>query len=218
MTTWYTADPHFGHTRISEFCDRPYASVEAMNTDLINRWNRVVQPDDQVYVLGDFALGRIADSLPLVSQLNGEKLLVPGNHDRCHPMHRQSQAWRTRYLEAGFAAVTAHLILAEIAGHTVQVSHFPPVGDSRDADRYDDWRPVDVEGQARVIHGHVHNRWRKNDRWINVGVDAWGGYPVPDHLLAALLAADAPRQLDPLPWTADDTWPGMRLLMGGDPR
>jgi len=34
---------------------------------------------------------------------------------------------------------------------------------------------------------------------INVGVDAWGGYPVPEEELAALIKA-GPRDLEVLPW------------------
>ena len=54
-----------------------------MNKALIERWNDSVHPDDTVWVLGDVALGRIDETLPLVTELNGRKLLLTGNHDRC---------------------------------------------------------------------------------------------------------------------------------------
>lgn len=201
MTVFYSADPHYGHVKIADLCGRPYPDVAAMNADLIARWNAAVRPQDTATIAGDFALGRIADTLPLAAHLNGTLLLVPGNHDRCHPMHRQYEKWRGRYVQAGFAAVTPFLTLAEIAGRTVQVSHFPPAGDSGDADRHGDWRPVDVGDRGWVIHGHVHGRWRQHGRWINVGVDAWAGRPVSEHQVAELIAA-GPRDLPPLPWDA----------------
>lgn len=194
--TWYTADLHFGHAKIAELCDRPYAAAEAMNADLIARFNSVVGPGDTTWILGDFALGRIADTLPLVAELNGTKLLVPGNHDRCHPMHRQAAKWRARYVDAGFADVRPFLTVTEIGGQHVQLCHFPPDGDSRDVDRHTDWRPV---AAGWTVHGHVHGRWRQNGQQINVGVDAWGGYPVPEHVVAALVAA-GPQTRAPLPW------------------
>jgi len=61
---------------------------------------------------------------------------------------------------------------------SVLAYHFPYRGDSHDHDRYREHRPAD-EG-AWLLHGHVHERWRQRGRMINVGVDAWGGYPVTD--------------------------------------
>ena len=49
------------------------------------------------------------------------------------------------------------------------------------------------------LHGHVHEKWRQRGRMINVGVDAWGGYPVTDTHLATLITAGE-NDLRPLPW------------------
>lgn len=76
---WFTADPHFGDDRIRKYENRPFATVDEMDEQLIARWNRVVAEDDTVYVLGDFgATGREAE---IVSRLNGRTYLVKGNHD-----------------------------------------------------------------------------------------------------------------------------------------
>jgi len=48
MTTWFTADLHFGHRNIIECCNRPFADVDAMNCALIQNWNQVVSDDDTV--------------------------------------------------------------------------------------------------------------------------------------------------------------------------
>src|SRR4051812_8195892 len=84
MTLYFTSDLHFGHQRIIELCNRPFGSVEEMNQTIIDRWNDTVKNDDTVFVLGDVAMGKISDSLPLVKKLKGNKHLVSGNHDRCH--------------------------------------------------------------------------------------------------------------------------------------
>jgi len=83
MSLFLTSDLHIGHANISRLADRPFMSVEEMNGVLIDNWNDVVQDSDTVWVLGDVAMGKIADSLPLVELLKGEKHLVAGNHDRC---------------------------------------------------------------------------------------------------------------------------------------
>lgn len=53
MTTWFTADLHFGHANIINYSGRPFADVTAMNQALIERWNASIHPDDTVWVLGD---------------------------------------------------------------------------------------------------------------------------------------------------------------------
>jgi len=102
MTTWFTADLHFGHANIINYSGRPFADATAMNQALIERWNDSIHPDDTVWVLGDVALGRIEETLALVGGLNGRKLLLAGNHDRCWAGHgRRAEGWTERYLAAG---------------------------------------------------------------------------------------------------------------------
>jgi len=84
------ADTHFGHRGIVEFLradgvtkERPWYNVEEMDEELISNWNRVVRPKDKVYHLGDVVINRRA--LPTVGRLNGEKILIKGNHDLFKP-------------------------------------------------------------------------------------------------------------------------------------
>ena len=44
---------------------------------------------DIVHVLGDVATGRRAESMPLIAQLAGRKILYRVNHDRCWDGHGQ---------------------------------------------------------------------------------------------------------------------------------
>jgi len=188
MTTWFTADLHLGHQNIIRYCDRPFADVEAMNRGLISAWNEVVGEDDMVWVLGDFALGRISDTLPLARQLHGRKVLLAGNHDRCwHGHGRRVDEWTDRYLEAGFDEIVQGTATREIGGEEVRLCHFPYRGDSHGQDRYLDHRPVD-DGDW-LLHGHVHERWAQHDRMINVGVDARQFRPISEPEIAALIRA-----------------------------
>ncbi len=83
MKVFFTSDTHFSHANIIRYCGRPYRSVEEMNRDMIARWNAVVQPEDTVFHLGDFALGEVEEWPAILAQLNGaKKILVRGNHDR----------------------------------------------------------------------------------------------------------------------------------------
>jgi calcineurin-like phosphoesterase family protein len=186
MTRYYTSDTHFGHVNIIELCERPFADVDEMNAAMIERWNSVVRPRDMVIHFGDVAMGKIADSLPLVGQLNGRKVLIPGNHDRI--FSRMTQKQRDRFLPE--YAKVFDIILEEqsqlrVGDEWVNACHFPYVGDSHGEDRYADMRPED-DGNV-IVHGHVHEEWVQNGRQINVGVDVWDFMPVHEDQLEVLV-------------------------------
>lgn len=193
MATWFTADLHLGHRNIISYCDRPFESVGAMNHAIIARWNEVVDDEDTVWVLGDFALGTIAETLPLAGELRGQLILLTGNHDRCWAGHgRRAVGWTDRYLEAGFAEVRHGTTTIDIGGSEVRLCHFPYRGDSHDRDRYVEHRPED-DG-SWLLHGHVHDRWGQDGRMINVGVDTTGFRPISEAEITALIASGPARR------------------------
>lgn len=186
METWFTSDLHFGHNNIIEYCKRPFADAVEMNEALITYWNETVHPDDEVYVLGDVAMGKISETLPLVGRLNGHKFLVPGNHDRCWRHHKKRGTWLKKYVEAGFRYVyDVDSMAFKTTKTTVLLSHFPYEGDSGDEERYPEARPVDRG--APLFHGHIHDVWKSNGKQVNVGVDVWDFRPAHlDQLLDLL--------------------------------
>jgi calcineurin-like phosphoesterase family protein len=190
MQTWFTADTHFGHANIIKYCDRPFTSLESMRAGLVQRWNEVVAAEDRVLVLGDFALGRIEQTLGVLKELNGNKDLIVGNHDRpFHPDPRRRAEWTTRYLDAGFRSVVPGTIGFSLGGrYPVLLGHFPYSGDSHGPDRYADQRPIDTG--LPIVHGHVHTTWRLSGRQLNVGVDVNDYTPVSeDDVIATLRTA-----------------------------
>lgn len=186
MTTYFTADQHFGHQNIIEYCERPFHSVGEMNSVLVANWNAVVGERDTVHVLGDVALGRREESMPLISRLAGHKILYPGNHDRCWYGHgERALRLEQAYLDAGFEAIRQGPVSLGVGDREVLLCHLPYRGDSGDTERYGQFRPVD-EGRW-LIHGHVHEKWRCLGRMINVGVDVWDFTPVAEKIVAGLM-------------------------------
>lgn len=81
---FYISDWHYGHKNCLAFDNRPFTTIEQMNTALVERWNSVVKPGDSVYVLGDMFWCNADTAIPILNSLAGEIFLVKGNHDRCH--------------------------------------------------------------------------------------------------------------------------------------
>ena len=80
---FFTSDLHFGHENVLRFDNRPFASVEEMDAELVRRWNEKVGKGDLVYVLGDLIWkSRNGDAHNLIRSLNGQIILIKGNHDR----------------------------------------------------------------------------------------------------------------------------------------
>ena len=123
-TVFFTADPHFGHTNIIRYENRPFASAEEMDQELIRRWNETVSPEDTVYLEtgyarseddirflervralpGDFSFYGKEKSTEILSALQGHIRLVMGNHDT------RSTQW---YRDCGFEEVYDCPILFE---------------------------------------------------------------------------------------------------------
>lgn len=76
-----TGCTHFNHANIIRLANRPFDSVTEMNETMIQNWNRVVQPQDRVYHLGDFAYGNAYNRNKIFERLNGDIFLLQGNHD-----------------------------------------------------------------------------------------------------------------------------------------
>lgn len=208
---WFSSDTHFGHARILEFEPaRPWPDLGRMNIGLVERLASQIQGGDEVWHLGDAALGHLDETLPFLAMLGVPVTLVAGNHDRVHPYfgdraERFVDVYRDRCQLANLFLTNTRLTLAD--GSDVQVSHFPfpdPLQPGREdrhghlvTDKFAQWRPVD-DG-SWLLCGHVHSSWRQRGRQINVGVDAWGGHLVSEDTLISLIE-EGPTDRDSLPW------------------
>ncbi|WP_454129204.1 metallophosphoesterase [Microbacterium aurum] len=186
-----TADTHFSHARISDLADRPFATVEEMDAELIRRWNDTVDRDDVVLHLGDVALGAIQESLALTVQLHGRRFLVPGNHDRVSTATQSRRAierFRPLYEAAGWT-ILPEVIEGTRGGYRLLASHYPYHGDSQDVDRHTSHRPRLDDG-IPLLHGHTHARDRGPDgHQFHVGVDAHDYAPIPFAVIDAWIGS-----------------------------
>lgn len=209
MTVWFTSDLHLNHRAVAwqrligwwpNPDERRVITPELCrkhDDHLARRWDERVQPDDQIWVLGDLVAN--AKDLPYalgwMQERPGRKHMVFGNHDAGHPMHAEAHTWEDRYRDA-FESVgpirTRKVTIPNWSTHRVVMSHFPYEGDRAFADdRYQPYRLRD--GGMPLIHGHVHTRARgtlteAGTPQIHVGVDAWDLTPVRLEQVVDLLA------------------------------
>lgn len=175
MRIFVTADDHFAHNNVIEYCSRPFRDVDHMNEALIANWNQRVHTDDVVYVIWDFCFhggkqGGRTKGQYWETKLNGKIIHIAGNHDS----HNKTRG----------------LLRADIlfAGMVIHMVHIPP---------------ENLGGFVKlpdlIVCGHVHQHWktkvlyrdpnpignqmlagkpREERLAVNVGVDVWDFRPV----------------------------------------
>jgi len=153
---FFTSDQHFDHENIIRHCSRPFSSLREMNETLIKNWNSVVKKTDTVYVLGDFSFAGPAN-INKVSRvaniLNGEKILVLGNHDRLSSF---------QYIDVGFNSVHTSLTI-ELFNSIYFLTHDPAIA-------------TVIKSGHTILCGHIHNLFHhmtanNGNIVFNVGVD-----------------------------------------------
>lgn len=127
---WFTSDSHFSHENIIRFCCRPFAHAPEMNEVLIEKWNRVVRPQDHIYHLGDVSMCRPRQIKGIMARLHGHKRLIRGNHDIFHTKEYLEVGWEEIY---GIRVID-NLIFTHIPIHPSSLGRF-----------------------AANVHGHIHN-------------------------------------------------------------
>ena len=138
---FFTSDTHFGHSKIIDYCKRPFSSIEEHDKALIQNWNNVVGQDDTVFHLGDFAYGNSQFIANIIKQLNGNIILIKGNHDlrNINP---------TLYNIFSDVVYQAHILIDK---QTIYLNHFPFLCfDHGDINLYKD-------NYSIQLFGHVHS-------------------------------------------------------------
>jgi calcineurin-like phosphoesterase family protein len=143
--TFLVSDTHFGHAGVCRFVHpdnpevklRPWSDPDEMDEEMIRRWNDRVRPTDKVYHLGDVVINRRA--LPTLHRLNGDKVLIRGNHD----IFRDDE-YRRYFRELRAYHVLNGMILSHIPVHEASLGRF-----------------------GVNIHGHLHASRVKRARGVD---------------------------------------------------
>ena len=180
---YFTSDQHFFHQRVIEYDRRPFASLKEMHETIITNWNSVVRAKDRVYCLGDIAFGNPKRFAPLIARLNGQIVLVRGNHCRQNGFKLRRLIIDGKPLFHDYCDIK----YIKLAGQWVCLSHFP-----YNDIRFKEFAPVDCGHY--LIHGHIHNTDPNivRDRMINVGCMLWDYKPVSETQILEIMSGGEP--------------------------
>jgi calcineurin-like phosphoesterase family protein len=137
------SDTHFGHAGVCRFTRddgsklRPWDDPAEMDEAMVKSWNDRVRPTDKVYHLGDAVINRRA--LATLGRLNGDKVLIRGNHD----IFRDTE-YNQYFRELRAYHVMNGMILSHIPVHEASLGRF-----------------------GVNIHGHLHYQRVKKARGVN---------------------------------------------------
>lgn len=173
MKTFVTSDIHLFHKNILKFESesRPFSSLDEMHNVIINNWNSKITNDDIVYILGDISFGKLNETVDILVQLNGKKLiLISGNHD--------NQLVRQESFRTCFSQIFP-LLEIKVNGKDYTLCHYPMLS----------WNKSHINSYQ--LFGHLHSKWKGNNQQLNVGMDC--------HNLTPINFDDIPSLLSKLP-------------------
>lgn len=164
------SDTHFGHAGVCKFTHpddntvklRPWAGPDEMDEEMIRRWNERVKLTDKIYHLGDVVINRKA--LKTLARLNGDKVLIRGNHDVFN-----DDEYRMYFRELRAYHVMNGMILSHIPVHEASLGRF-----------------------GVNIHGHLHASRVKKARGVDAktGIVLYGNEIDPRYHCVCVEATD----------------------------
>ena len=167
MAIWLTSDLHFGHDRQFLWGPRGFQSILEHDEAVVRNWNAVVEPEDDVYVLGDIMLGDNEHGVECMRHLNGHIHLIRGNHDTDH---RWYEVYRTIGDNIRFNGCAE---LINYRKYHFYLSHFPTMTGNLEKES--------LHQCTLNLFGHTHSKdkfYEDRPYMYNVSLDANDNTPV----------------------------------------
>jgi calcineurin-like phosphoesterase family protein len=166
---FFTSDPHLGHAKVIEYCNRPFPNAWLMNKAILDNWNKVVPDYATVFLLGDVSFMGNTQTASLMAQMTGTKILITGNHDK--------RRLKKEVFRSCFASISSYEEIevqdndAPASTQLICLMHYPLL--SWNASRRGSWH----------LHGHRHGTLDHTNvtmgvKRLDVGVDSHGFRPL----------------------------------------
>jgi len=168
MSKIYTiSDLHFQNENIIKYSNRPFLNARHQTDQLIQNWNFRVDHHDTVIVVGDFIMGQASNVVDILYRLNGNIILVRGNHD--------TDAKLAIYAEHPHKITVKDIHYMQRGGLWFTFCHFPII--------HPQFAEMVFRDNSEVIwvHGHVHDKcpfFTPDTHSFNVSCEMTDYYPV----------------------------------------
>lgn len=165
--TWFSSDLHFCHDRAFIYEPRGFSSIDEMNEAIVERWNSVVAPEDDVYLLGDLMLNDNEKGIEYLKKLNGKITIINGNHDT----NTRIDLYKTCENVVDWGLYSD---LVTIKGYKFYVSHYPTLTSNLE-------NGAPLRCHVLNLYGHTHqldNFFKDIPYMYHVGMDSHNCYPV----------------------------------------
>lgn len=143
------------------FCDNNYTlynnrklfgkNISNINNTLINQQNNQILFNDVIYYIGDFSTCNIQDTIDIFNRLNGKKYLLIGNHDKFNKFNVK--------INNRLYILDDKIYTLNYKEFTFKLFHYPL------------FEQPDYYNGAIHLHGHLHGKYKYNDKAIDVGYD-----------------------------------------------
>lgn len=149
-----TSDTHFCHNREFLYGPRGFSTVADMNKAIVSNWNKIVDMEDTVYLLGDVMLNDNDLGTRLLKNLKGKIHIILGNHDTAQRIEIYNKCYNVKNV--------SYAEKLDYNGYHFFLSHYPTL-----TSNFDYNKPL----KSRVISlcGHTHT----NDKFAD-----WGEAPI----------------------------------------
>lgn len=164
---WFTSDLHLGHNKSFLYEPRGFKNIQEHDNAIIENWNKIIRPNDKVYVLGDLMLNDNEAGIEKIKQLKGQIYVVRGNHDseirinlynNCNNIIKVTEGQFLRYGKYHF-----------------YLSHYPTL-----CSNFDNEKPLKARMISMCGHSHSQDAFADWDKGLiyHVELDAHNNFPV----------------------------------------
>lgn len=164
---WFTSDLHLGHNKSFLYEPRGFKNIQEHDNIIIENWNKIIRPNDKVYVLGDLMLNDNEAGIEKIKQLKGQIYVVRGNHDsevrinlynNCNNIIKVIEGQFLRYGKYHF-----------------YLSHYPTL-----CSNFDNEKPLKARMISLCGHSHSQDAFADWDKGLiyHVELDAHNNFPV----------------------------------------
>lgn len=162
---YFTSDLHLSHNKDFIYKARGFNSIEEHDEELIKRFNSIVTPEDDLWILGDLMLGDNDEGIKKIKQLNGNLHIIYGNHDTNARILRYAEELDNAEIH-GFATTFKY------KKKQFMLSHYPTITSNMETNPY---------MTVFNLYGHTHqntNFYENSPFMYHVGVDSHNCYPI----------------------------------------